>query len=610
MIRRPPRSTLFPYTTLFRSPGGGRAAGAWPARRLRQQRGLDAPQPPHARSQRGRVRPRLRHQRQEHLPFCRARRARHARQPGAGRWPPWRRQLHQHRLHGRPAPSAGADLVQRLQGCRHHHQQVHGGRARAREHPRQLHQPRVQPGHRPGRRVCRRPGGRSTPRTLFGDHSAGPLLHRRGRGQCRAVSGQRRGRLHQRHLHRGGRSALRLDTDQELQACAVPGHRHSGKIAGMAERVIPLVDERAPTRPAAVPSLLQTPTGDLQDRLGRSLRDLRISITDRCNFRCSYCMPKEVFDKNYSYLPHGSLLSFEEITRTARLFVQHGVQKIRLTGGEPLLRKNVETLVEQLSALRTPGGQPLDLTLTTNGSLLARKARALKDAGLNRVTVSLDGLDDAVFRSMNDVDFPVSDVLAGIEAAQAAGLTNIKVNMVVKRGTNEDQILPMARHFQGTGVTLRFIEYMDVGATNGWRMDEVLPSDEVIARLRAELPLVPLQPSATGETAVRWGYADARGLHDPSLGEVGVISSVTHAFCGDCNRARLSTEGRLYLCLFASEGWDLRSLLRSGASDAEVASALAPIWQQRSDRYSELRASLPASTGTQRRRIEMSYIGG
>jgi cyclic pyranopterin phosphate synthase len=378
----------------------------------------------------------------------------------------------------------------------------------------------------------------------------------------------------------------------------------------MAERVIPLVDGRAPTRMATVPSLVQAPTGELRDRLGRPLRDLRISITDRCNFRCSYCMPKEVFDKNYRYLPHASLLSFEEITRTARLFVAHGVHKIRLTGGEPLLRKNVENLVAQLAALRTPEGQPLDLTLTTNGSLLARKARALKDAGLNRVTVSLDGLDDAVFRRMNDVDFPVSDVLAGIEAAQAAGLARIKVNMVVKRGSNEDQILPMARFFQGTGVTLRFIEYMDVGATNGWRMDEVLPSDELIARLRTELPLVPLAPSAPGETAVRWGYADARGRHDPSLGEVGVISSVTHAFCGDCNRARLSTEGRLYLCLFASEGWDLRSLLRDGSSDEEVAAALAPIWQQRGDRYSELRASLPPSAGAPGRRIEMSYIGG
>ncbi|MDR2298581.1 MAG: GTP 3',8-cyclase MoaA [Comamonas sp.] len=380
----------------------------------------------------------------------------------------------------------------------------------------------------------------------------------------------------------------------------------------MAERVIPLVDERAASRPAIVPPSPQTPTGLLQDQWGRPLRDLRISVTDRCNFRCNYCMPKEVFDKNYQYLPHSSLLSFEEITRLARLFAAHGVRKIRLTGGEPLLRKNIEALIEQLAALRTPDGQPLELTLTTNATLLARKARALKSAGLNRVTVSLDGLDDAVFRRMNDVDFPVADVLAGIEAAQAAGLTGLKVNMVVKRGTNDDQILPMARYFRGTGVTLRFIEYMDVGATNGWRMDEVLPSDEVIARLRAELPLIALAPRTVGETAVRWGYAGVDGLHDPALGEVGVISSVSHAFCGDCNRARLSTEGQLYLCLFASQGWDLRSLLRSGANDAEIASAIAPIWQQRDDRYSQLRSEMPpdatpAHTG---RRIEMSYIGG
>ena len=380
----------------------------------------------------------------------------------------------------------------------------------------------------------------------------------------------------------------------------------------MAERVIPLVDERAASRNAIVPSPLQTPTGLLQDQWGRPLRDLRISVTDRCNFRCNYCMPKEVFDKNYQYLPHSSLLSFEEITRLARLFVAHGVRKLRLTGGEPLLRKNIEALIAQLAELRTPDGQPLDLTLTTNASLLARKARALKDAGLNRVTVSLDGLDDAVFRRMNDVDFPVTDVLAGIEAAQAAGLSHIKVNMVVKRGTNDDQILPMARYFRGTGITLRFIEYMDVGATNGWRMDEVLPSDEVIARLRAELPLIPLAPSAPGETAVRWGYADASGQYDPQLGEVGVISSVTHAFCGDCNRARLSTEGQLYLCLFASQGWDLRSLLRTGASDAEIAGAIAPIWQQRGDRYSQLRSEMPPDVAPVRqgRRIEMSYIGG
>ena len=380
----------------------------------------------------------------------------------------------------------------------------------------------------------------------------------------------------------------------------------------MAERVIPLVDQRLAALAAGVPERAVPATGLLGDALGRPLRDLRISVTDRCNFRCSYCMPKEVFDKDHAYLPHAALLSFEEITRLARQFVAHGVRKIRLTGGEPLLRKNIEALIAQLAELRTPDGQPLDLTLTTNASLLARKARALKDAGLNRVTVSLDGLDDAVFRRMNDVDFPVTDVLAGIEAAQAAGLSHIKVNMVVKRGTNDDQILPMARYFRGTGITLRFIEYMDVGATNGWRMDEVLPSDEVIARLRAELPLIPLAPSAPGETAVRWGYADARGQHDPQLGEVGVISSVTQAFCGDCNRARLSTEGQLYLCLFASQGWDLRSLLRNGASDAEIAAAIAPIWQQRDDRYSQLRSEMPPDDTPLRqgRRIEMSYIGG
>ena len=378
----------------------------------------------------------------------------------------------------------------------------------------------------------------------------------------------------------------------------------------MSERVIPLVDERLASLAAKVPAQLVSPTGLLTDARGRPLRDLRISVTDRCNFRCNYCMPKEVFDKDYPYLPHGALLSFEEITRLARLFLAHGVRKIRLTGGEPLLRKNLEDLVAQLAQLRTVDGLAPDLTLTTNGSLLARKAQALKDAGLNRVTVSLDGLDDTIFRRMNDVDFPVADVLAGIEAAHAAGLSHIKVNMVVKRGTNDHEILPMARHFRGTGTTLRFIEYMDVGATNGWRMDEVLPSAELIERLRAELPLVQLDPSSPGETAERWGYANAQGQHDPALGEVGVISSVTQAFCHDCNRARLSTEGKLYLCLFASQGYDLRSLLRGGASDADIASAIAPIWQQRNDRYSELRSSLPADTGQGARRVEMSYIGG
>jgi GTP 3',8-cyclase len=378
----------------------------------------------------------------------------------------------------------------------------------------------------------------------------------------------------------------------------------------MSERVIPLIDQRIAALAAKLPAQAIVANGLLSDTLGRPLRDLRISVTDRCNFRCSYCMPKEVFDKDYQYLPHNSLLSFEEITRTARVFVAHGVQKLRLTGGEPLLRKNIEVLIEQLSLLRTVEGKPLDITLTTNGSLLKRKAQTLKDAGLQRVTVSLDGLDDATFRAMNDVDFPVADVLAGIEAARVAGLKNIKVNMVVKRGTNEQEILPMARHFKGTGVTLRFIEYMDVGATNGWRMNEVMPSREVVQHIHAHMPLVQLDPSAPGETAERWGYAGANGQHDPALGEIGVISSVTQAFCGDCNRARLSTEGKLYLCLFASQGHDIRSLLRGGASDADLASAIGHIWHGRSDRYSELRSAMAADTGAGARRVEMSYIGG
>ena len=368
----------------------------------------------------------------------------------------------------------------------------------------------------------------------------------------------------------------------------------------MTHRIIPVLDQR---RAARSPDARMEPDGRLSDRLGRPLRDLRISVTDRCNFRCSYCMPKEVFDKHYQYLPQPSLLSFEEITRLARQFVAHGVRKVRLTGGEPLLRKNIEILIAQLAALRTPDGAPLDLTLTTNGSLLARKAQTLKDAGLQRVTVSLDGLDDAVFRRMNDVDFPVAEVLTGIEAAKAAGLKDIKVNMVVKRGTNDHEIVPMARHFKGTGVTLRFIEYMDVGATNGWRMDEVLPSAQVIGQLQAEWPLQPLEAAAPGETAQRWAYADGSG-------EVGVISSVTQAFCHDCNRARLSTEGKVYLCLFAHAGHDLRELLRGGADDAAIASAIGHIWQGRDDRYSALRASMGPDTGTPARRVEMSYIGG
>lgn len=351
----------------------------------------------------------------------------------------------------------------------------------------------------------------------------------------------------------------------------------------------------------------------LLDERQRPLRDLRISITDRCNFRCSYCMPKEVFDKDYVYLPQTSLLSFEEITRLAKIFVSQGVQKIRLTGGEPLLRKNIEVLIEMLAKLQTPDGKPLDITLTTNGSLLKRKAQSLANSGLQRVTVSLDGLDDAVFKRMNDVDFPVSDVLEGIAAAQAAGLgvqAPIKVNMVVKRGVNDDQILPMARHFKGSGVVLRFIEYMDVGSTNKWDMTDVMSSKEVITRIHAEMPLVQLDRAVLGETAARWGYADANGQHDKHAGEIGVISSVTQAFCADCNRARLSTEGKLYLCLFAHQGHDLRALLRGSQEDSAISSAIQNIWRARTDNYSEQRANGTAPKLINIKRVEMSYIGG
>ena len=343
--------------------------------------------------------------------------------------------------------------------------------------------------------------------------------------------------------------------------------------------------------------------GPLGDALGRPLRDLRISVTDRCNFRCGYCMPKQVFDKHHQFLPHAELLSFEEITRLARVFVGLGVEKLRITGGEPTLRRGLENLLSMLAALRTPDGRELDLTLTTNGSTLVRKAQLLKAAGLRRLTVSLDGLDDAVFQRMNDVGFPVADVLAGIQAAQAAGLGPIKVNMVVQRGVNDSQILPMARHFRHSGVVLRFIEYMDVGATNGWRMDQVLPSSEVQRLIASEWPLTPLSHSAPGETAERWAYADGGG-------EVGFISSVTQAFCGDCNRARLSTEGRLYTCLFATRGHDLRALLRGpqALDDEHLAGAVADVWSGRADRYSQLRGSGEAPRGE--RRVEMHYIGG
>ncbi len=362
--------------------------------------------------------------------------------------------------------------------------------------------------------------------------------------------------------------------------------------------IIPLVDVRnAAPLDAVLRAAGRDPgaaAGPLADTRGRRMHDLRISVTDRCNFRCVYCMPKEVFGRDYRFLAHEDLLTFEEIARVARVFVDHGVAKIRLTGGEPLLRRNVERLVEMLA--RTGD---VDLTLTTNGALLARKARSLRDAGLKRVTVSLDSLDDATFRAMNDVDFPVERVLEGIDAAAAAGLAPLKVNMVVKRGTNEDSIVPLARHFKGSGHIVRFIEYMDVGATNGWRMDDVVPAAEIVRRIDAELPLESADPNYVGEVAERWRYKDGSG-------EIGVIASVTQAFCRDCTRARLSTDGKLYTCLFAGTGYDLRGLLRGGRGDAEIGDAIAAVWRQRGDRYSEIRTANTVRAA----KVEMSYIGG
>ena len=329
------------------------------------------------------------------------------------------------------------------------------------------------------------------------------------------------------------------------------------------------------------------------DALGRPLRDLRISVTDRCNFRCVYCMPKEVFGRDYAFLPREELLSFEEIERLARVFVAHGVEKLRLTGGEPLVRRNIERLVAKLAGI-----DGVDLTLTTNGSLLPQRAQALADAGLGRITVSLDSLDDEVFRRMNDVDFPVERVLVGIEAAAAAGLP-VKVNMVVRRGLNEDSVLPMARYFRGSGHVLRFVEYMDVGHTNGWRLDDVVPAAELVAAIDAEMALEPVEPAYRGEVARRWRYRDGGG-------EVGLIASVTQPFCGDCTRARLSADGKLYTCLFALRGHDLRALVRGGASDAELSEAVGAIWRVREDRYSELRTAATADLP----KVEMSYIGG
>src|SRR5450830_640141 len=371
----------------------------------------------------------------------------------------------------------------------------------------------------------------------------------------------------------------------------------------MTEKFIPLIDVRQRQTSLAIPTKLNAPQGSLTDSLSRPLHDMRISVIDRCNFRCVYCMPKEIFDKNYQYLPHDSLLSFEEITRVAGIFLSHGVKKIRLTGGEPLLRKNIESLIAMLSDLRTVNDLPPDLTLTTNGSLLSKKATLLKAAGLNRLTVSLDSLDDAIFKRMNDVDFAVSDVLHGIDAAHAAGLGPIKINMVVKAGVNDHEVVTMARYFKHTPYILRFIEYMDVGASNGGNMEEVIPSAEVVKRINSEMPLEAINPNYTGETAARWRYVDGGG-------EVGMISSVTQSFCKDCTRARLSTEGQLYTCLFATRGHDLRGLLRAGRSDAEIAGAVAHLWRARADRYSDTRTQNTSGIRDGAKRVEMSYIGG
>lgn len=368
-------------------------------------------------------------------------------------------------------------------------------------------------------------------------------------------------------------------------------------------KIIPIADQRV-TRPLdSIPVKPAPFVGLLTDSRGRRLHDLRISVTDRCNFRCTYCMPSSVFDKDYAFLPQSALLSFEEIERLVRVFVGHGVEKIRLTGGEPLLRKNLERLVESLARIQTINGRDLDLTLTTNASLLGRKAKALREAGLRRITVSLDALDEPIFQQMNDVDFPVADVLNGIDAAAAAGFDDIKINMVVKRGVNDSQIIPMAQYFKGSHRILRFIEYMDVGTSNGWRMDDVMPSIEVIKQISQVYPLMPIDANYPGEVAKRWRYTDGSG-------EVGVISSVTESFCHECTRLRLSTEGKLFTCLFATEGYDVRALLRSDFTDAQISSAVASYWQVRKDNYSEERTSLTPELRAQRDKVEMSYIGG
>lgn len=371
----------------------------------------------------------------------------------------------------------------------------------------------------------------------------------------------------------------------------------------MSSKIIEIAQEAPASSPMRLPvpiaGRIRLIDGHLIDERGRTLRDLRISLTDHCNFRCRYCMPKEKFDSKHQFLAHTELLNFEEIKRLVGIFLRFGVRKIRLTGGEPLLRKHVCSLIADLKKMRTDEGKSLDVAMTTNGTLLKRMASDLKSAGLDRVTVSLDALDETLFQSINDVGFPAAKVIESIEAAQAAGIP-VKVNTVVKRGMNENEIIPILERFRHTGVIVRFIEYMDAGTANGWRMDDVVPSAELVEKINAVWPIEPVDPNYAGETASRWRYKDGAG-------EIGFISSVTQAFCRDCSRVRLSIEGSLVLCLFADRGYDLRTMLRGGATDEEIADAIARIWSARSDHYSEIRLS---ETRTRNRRVEMQYIGG
>ncbi len=370
-------------------------------------------------------------------------------------------------------------------------------------------------------------------------------------------------------------------------------------------KTTPILPEEKAERPV-IPALPIPQSGSVNivndrwtDMLGRPLRDLRISVTDHCNFRCRYCMPKESFKKNHRFLAMTELLTFDEIFRISRIAVAHGIEKLRLTGGEPLLRKGIENLIEMLRTLRTPEGKPIDIAMTTNGSLLVRKAEALKAVGLDRITVSLDAIDEDVFQGFNDVGFPAAKVLEAIEYAQSIGFP-VKVNTVVKRGVNEAEVVRIAERFRGTSVIPRFIEYMDVGTANGWRMNEVIPSHELIERIQKHWPIEPIGAHYVGETASRWRYKDGQG-------EIGFIGSVTQAFCRQCSRARLSMEGRLYLCLFATVGYDIRTMLRGDCTDRELEEALGRIWSMRDNRYSELRS---LGIAPDRPKVEMNYIGG